>query len=109
MSVIEHFNFFNVLFVNGVIRLGTLFRSFMINILLDMWGAIPAVILLVLHFFLGVPLWFFVMALAGWLVIVGTMTVLMHLITSQPDTPHKQKKNMNPYSKKGYETPDMQR
>ena len=87
--------------------MSVLLRSYMVNLLHDLWGAIPAVILLVLHHFPGVPLWFFWVALAGWLVIVGTMTVLMHLIDSQPCLTQKQ--NSDPCSKKGYGSSDMKR
>ncbi|WP_295126117.1 hypothetical protein [Ruminococcus sp.] len=79
------------------------------NLLINLWGAIPAVILLVLHFTIGVPMWFFWIALAGWVVIIGTMTVLMHWISIQPSLPEKPRENKNPYSKKGYEPINLHR
>lgn len=74
--------------------------QFAVNLLLNFWGAIMSAVLLVLHFVLGIPLWFFWFGLIGWLVIIAAMTGLMTWVHHLPDVNDPPKVNKNPYSKK---------
>lgn len=72
--------------------------TLMINLLLDLFGSIPAWICLALHFWLGISIWWFIIALGLW--IVGNMLWMCflgwaHRCGRRRDPP---KENKNPYS-----------
>ncbi|MDD6645703.1 MAG: hypothetical protein PUE67_06565 [Oscillospiraceae bacterium] len=78
-------------------RTGNFFLCLLINILLNLEGSIPAWILLFLHFFIGISILWFWLALAIWIIYI---LVWMKIIgwagkCSKPDPP---KENKNPYS-----------
>ena len=84
-------------------RNGSFFLCLLINMLLNIEGIIPAVILLVLHFWLGISIWWAAFALGAW--IVGIIVWMRFIgwagrVGSMPDMP---KENKNPYSAKGAE------
>lgn len=78
-------------------RKGNFFLCLLINILLNLEGSIPAWILLILHFCIGISILWFWLALALWIIY---LLVWMKIIgwagkCSRPDPP---KENKNPYS-----------
>ena len=56
---------------------GGFLLCFILNLFLNIGWLLPAVILLILHFVVGTPLWLFFVALALWVVIVLLMTIFM--------------------------------
>lgn len=80
---------------------GGFFLSFLINLLLSLRWSIPAWILLMLHFWLDISIWWFLGGLALWIVsILADMWLIGWAAScgSQKDPP---KENKNPYSVKG--------
>ncbi len=70
--------------------------------LLNLDGLIPAVILLILHFTVGVPLWIAIVAAILWLsVIIINMLVFGWFYSQKSDLPEKSQQINNPYAKKG--------
>lgn len=84
------------------VGISSFFRSFALNLLLYHWGTVFAIVMLIMHFTLGVPIWFFWVALAGWICVIAVFTLLMFRINSCNDIREPVKENKNPYSKKGY-------
>jgi hypothetical protein len=76
---------------------GSFFLSFIINIILTAEWSIPAWILLALHFILHISIWWFVGALAVWIlrILIGMTIIGLASKCSVPDPP---KENKNPYS-----------
>lgn len=80
---------------------GNFWLCFLLNLLMNLELTVPAWILLGLHYWLAVSIWWFWGALALWpLVILIRMDLVSRLIRwgNQPETP---KENKNPYSVKG--------
>lgn len=79
-------------------RRGSFFLCLLINMLMNMEGLIPAVVLLVLHFWLKISIWWAVGTFAVWVV---SMVLWMAFIGwagrcgSEQNLP---KENKNPYS-----------
>ncbi len=73
--------------------------AFLINLILNFEGSIPAWFFLAMHFIFGWSIWFFVIALAIW--VLGIM-LWMFLIgwASSCSTPDPPKEKKNPYSAK---------
>lgn len=81
-------------------RSGSFFVCLLINLLLNLEGTIPAVILLALHFWLGISIWWFVGGLGAWVLsIIAGMWLMGWAVDcgSYKDPP---KENKNPYSTK---------
>ena len=81
-------------------RNGSFFLCLLINMALHLERSIPAWILLGLHFWLGIPIWWFVGALALWILSLLLRMWLMGWASfcgNQKDPP---KENKNPYSVK---------
>lgn len=100
--------------MNGVVlvrvrRRSVFLTTYLINLALNFEWSVPAWILLVLHFKLGLPWWPFWTALALWLVVILVRSVFVYWVYSQPSNPSPPKKNVNPYSQKGYRTLKEQR
>jgi len=81
-------------------RTGSFWLCLAINLLLNLEGTIPAIILLVLHFVLGWSVWWAVGAFALW--ILGMVLWMRFMgwasaVSSEADRP---KENKNPYSVK---------
>ncbi|MBQ4557084.1 MAG: hypothetical protein IJA60_05510 [Clostridia bacterium] len=68
--------------------------------LLNLEWTIPAWILLALHFILGVPIVWFWVALAVWLLSVLLWTDIFGRLNALGNIPDKPKENKNPYSYK---------
>ena len=80
---------------------GSFLLCLLINLLLNMEWSIPAWILLALHIWLDISLWWFVGGLCLWILSIMIWMRIMGWATdcgSQKDPP---KENKNPYSVKG--------
>ena len=71
--------------MGGFIAIGKLFNrgfwvSYLISVLLNYRYAVPAVILLVLHFVFDISLIWFAIAVAAWLIIVLVRLVLVSVV-----------------------------
>lgn len=82
--------------------------AYLVNLALNFEWSVPAWILLVLHFKLGVPMWCFWTALILWLAVILAHSLFLHWVYNQPDAPSPPKENKNPYSQTGY-TPMSER
>ena len=81
-------------------RVGNFLLCLFINLMLNSEWSIPALILLALHFWLDISIWWFVGALILWILSILTGMWIMGWAVdcgSQKDPP---KENKNPYSKK---------
>ncbi|MGN0476173.1 MAG: hypothetical protein ACI4HM_02435 [Ruminococcus sp.] len=78
-------------------RTGSFLLCFFINIFLNLEMSIPAWILLILHFCIGLSIMWFWLALALWVVYIFVFTLIIGWAgrCSKPDPP---KENKNPYS-----------
>ena len=78
-------------------RTGNFFLCLLINIMLNVEGSIPAWILLILHFCIGISIFWFWLALALWIIY---LLVWMKIIgwAGRCSTPDPPKENKNPYS-----------
>lgn len=65
---------------------GGFILCFLLNLLLNVYWAIPAVVLFVLHFALGTPLWLGWLALAVWVAAVFGITAFMSWAVSTSDS-----------------------
>ncbi len=81
--------------------------SFFINLLFNLEWALPAVICFVLHFILGISLWWTFGGIALWMLVVFLRTSLLFALNRVGNMPEKKTENKNPYSSKGYKPLDM--
>lgn len=79
-------------------RSGSVFLCFFINLLLNLEWCIPALVLLALHFWLDISIWWFVSALALWLIGILFWMLVMSWAGRCSNTPDPPKENKNPYS-----------
>lgn len=79
-------------------RSGNFLISLIFNILLNFEGIVPALALLVLHFWLKISIWWSVAALVLWLLWIILWTLFMSWANKCGNTPDKPKENKNPYS-----------
>lgn len=70
----------------------------LINIALNLEGIIPAVILLALHFWLDISVWWAVAALALWILGILAWMLIMNWASRCGNARDPQKPNKNPYS-----------
>ena len=77
---------------------GSFVVCFLINLLLNLEWAIPGILLLVLHFWLGLSVWFSIIAFALWVIVMIIWMLIMGWATKCGDTPDPPKENKNPYS-----------
>ena len=82
-------------------RGGGFFLCLIINLLLNLEWSIPAWILLALHCWLGISIWWFVGALAFWVLSILTNMWLIGWAASCGNEKDPPKENKNPYSVKG--------
>lgn len=84
-------------FVSLLKRIGRFLLSLLINLVFHWEGLIPAAILLVLHFWPGIPLYWFFIALGAWILLVLVrMLWIRFAVRSAAETPERE--NKNPYS-----------
>ena len=76
------------------------FLSFLINLLLSLRWSIPAWILLALHFWLDISIWWFVGGRAFWILSILADMWLIGWATSCANQKDPPKENKNPYSVK---------
>lgn len=69
-----------------------------INMALNADGLIPAVLLLILHFWLGWPLWLTFAAAGAWLLILIVRMAILRWANCCGNVPDPPRKNKNPYS-----------
>ena len=79
-------------------RKGSFFLCLLINMMLNLEGAIPAAILLILHFVLGWSLWWAVAAFGIWLLWLFLWMAAVGWARRCGSTPDLPKENKNPYS-----------
>lgn len=82
-------------------RGGSFLLCLLINLLLNLEWSIPAWILLALHFWLDISLWWFAGGLAAWILPVLSGMWLMGWARSCGNEKDPPKENKNPYSVKG--------
>jgi len=73
---------------------------FLVNLLFNFWWGTIAVILFALYLFLGIPLFWSLIALFIWLCVAFISTALVVWATSSPDDNTPARENLNPYSAK---------
>lgn len=79
-------------------RGGSFWLCLLVNMLLNLERTIPAWILLVLHFWLGWSIWWFVLALALWIVDILFWMKVMGWAADCSNTSDPPRENKNPYS-----------
>ena len=77
---------------------GNFFLALILNLVFNLEWVIPAVILLVLHFTTGLPIYWFWIALGLWLGIILIMTLALGW-AGKSSAPPPPRENKNPYSK----------
>ena len=81
-------------------RSGGFIICLLFNMLINLEWSIPAWILLALHFWLDISIWWFVGALAFWILSIISWMSIMGWATDCSNTPDPPKENKNPYSVK---------
>lgn len=79
-------------------RAGRFLFSYLLSLVFHWEGLIPAVLLLVLHFWPGIPLYWFFIALGLWMLFV-LIRVLFFRFAIRSSAPTPFQPNRNPYSK----------
>lgn len=83
-------------------RKGGFLICLLINMLLNLDGLIPAILLLICHFAFGLPLWLTFVAIGLWLAgMIIYMLIFGWYYSQDSDLPQKSKQVNNPYAKKG--------
>lgn len=80
---------------------GNFFLAFILNFVFNLEWVIPAVLLLILHFTVGLPIFWFWLALGLWIggILIITLVLGWAGKCSEPASP---KENKNPYSKHSF-------
>jgi len=78
---------------------GGFWLSLLINLLLNLEWSIPAWICLGLHFWWGISIWWFVGAVAFWLLCILSGMWIMSWAAKCGNEPTPDRPNKNPYSK----------
>ncbi len=86
-------------------RSGNSIFCLLLNVLLNIEGLIPAAILLALHFWLGISVWWAVAALGLWLLWIILWMLLMGAASKCSNEVPVHKENKNPYSSKNADLP----
>lgn len=79
-------------------RSGGFLLCLFLNILLNLEGAIPALLLLVLHFVLGWSVWWAVLALGLWILGIALWKHIIGWARNCGNEPSPPQENKNPYS-----------
>lgn len=80
------------------------FICLLINIVMNFEGAIPAVILLVLHFIFDISIWWALLAFALFIIGIIIWMLVIGWAGKCSNIPDKPKKNKNPYSSGPYKS-----
>lgn len=86
-------------------RGGSFLLCLLINMLLNLEWSIPAWLLLALHFWLGISIWWFVGFLCLWVLRILAGMWLMGWASRCANIPDPPKQNKNPYSAKNSDLP----
>ena len=81
-------------------RNGSFFLCLLFNMLLNLDGLLPAAVLFGLHFWLGLSLWWSLLAAGLWLLWLIIWMCVIGWARRCGDTPDRPKENKNPYSAK---------
>ena len=81
-------------------RSGGFIICLLFNMLINLEWSIPAWILLALHFWLDISIWWFVGAFAFWILSIISWMSIMGWASDCSNTPDPPKENKNPYSVK---------
>ncbi len=81
-------------------RSGSFFVCLLINLLLNLEWVIPALVLLLLHGWLGISIWWFAGSMCLWILSVLAGMWLMGWATDCGNLKDPPKENKNPYSVK---------
>ena len=76
--------------------------ALLINLVFDLEWTIPAWILLAAHFIFKISIWWFVGALAVWVIGVAIKTAVFSWLIHVGNIPDPPKENKNPYSSTEY-------
>ncbi len=76
---------------------GGFLLCFLMNLILNLEWSVPAWILLALHFWLRISLWWFAGALGLWIALMLIQTIIIKWVNSS-SKPTEPQKNKNPYS-----------
>ena len=76
----------------------------LINMLLNLEGLIPFAILIILHFWVGISIWWAVLAFALWIVYLIIWMLIFRWVNKSSSFSDKPKENKNPYSSGKYVT-----
>ncbi len=88
-------------------RGGSFLACLLINMLLNLEWGIPALVLLVLHLWLGISIWWFIGALGFWILSILSGMWIVGWATDCGNQKDPPKKNKNPYSvKRNKRTPE---
>ncbi len=79
-------------------RNGGFIICLLFNMLINLEWSIPAWILLALHFWLDISIWWFVGAVAFWILSIISWMSIMGWASGCSNTPDPPKENKNPYS-----------
>lgn len=82
----------------GTKRKRGFFLCLIFNMLISIWGLIPAFVLLILHFWLKISLWWAAGLFAAWILFVVLWTVIVYVVNRYCVVEDKPRKNKNPYS-----------
>ena len=83
-------------------RCGNFFMVLLINMMLNLEGLIPAAILIALHFFFDISIWWGVGAVVAWVLYLLIWMLILKWVGTSSSTPDKPKENKNPYSSGPY-------
>lgn len=81
-------------------RSGGFIICLLFNMLINLEWSIPAWVLLALHFWLDISIWWFVGAFAFWILSIISWMSIMGWASDCSNTPDPPKENKNPYSVK---------
>ena len=79
---------------------GGFFICLLFNMIINLQWAIPAAVCLIMHFIWDISLWWFVGALALWVLIMVVWMLIIGWASNCGDTPTPERENLNPYSQK---------
>lgn len=74
--------------------------SFLVNLALRWYIAVIAVILLILHFVISIPLWLSLAALGLWIALTFLITLILSAFNRCESKAPVEQPNINPYSHK---------
>jgi len=81
-------------------RTGNFFICLLFNMLLNLEWSIPAWVLLILYFWVGLPLICFWIAFVAWIIIILCWMSVIGWASDCSNQPDPPKENKNPYSNK---------